>query len=266
VARPVRETEYRREPRLAIDLNFDGGEGYDDLGLMKLASTVNIASGGHAGDEESMRRAVRLAQRFSAAINAHPSTPDRAGFGRTPTMLSVEETERTVYSQVSSLYEIARSEEAILVGVKPHGALYHVAVGDEDVATAVARAVRRVSPELVVVGAPRSKLLEAARKLGLRAANEGFVDRAYNPDGSLVSRSDPEALIRDPAKAAQQAVTLVRDGCVASRDGQLLKVSVDTLCVHGDTPNAVAIAAEVRKALLAAKIVIRSLKGWVTVV
>jgi UPF0271 protein len=260
----VRETEYRREPRLAIDLNFDGGEGYEDFELMKQTSTVNVACGGHAGDAASMRKAVRLAQRFSTAINAHPSYPDRESFGRARASLSPGETEQEVYGQIITLYEIARAEEALLSGVKPHGALYRAAALDEDVATAVARAVWRVSEDLVVVGAPRSKLLEVARKLGLRAANEGFADRAYNPDGSLVSRTDPDALIRDPARAAKQAVALARDGCVASRDGQLLKVAVDTICIHSDTPNAARIAAEVRKALLEAKVVVRSLKGWAT--
>lgn len=263
MVKPVREREYRKEPRLAIDLNFDGGEGYDDLGLMRQASTVNVACGGHVGDEESMRRVVRLAQRYSTAINAHPSYPDRENFGRARMKLSPEETEKAVYTQVATLYEIARSEEVLLAGVKPHGGLYHAAAADADIAMAVARAVHRVSDELLVVGAPRSRLLEAARKLGLRVANEGFADRAYNPDGSLVSRDDPEALLRDPAKAAKQALALARDGCVTSRDGHLLRVAVDTLCIHSDTPNAAVIAAEVRKALLAAKVVIRSLKGWV---
>lgn len=262
--RVIRETEYRREPRIAIDLNFDGGEGYDDFELMKNTSTVNVACGGHAGDEASMRKAVRLAQRFSTAINAHPGYPDRENFGRVRMSLSPGATEQEVYRQISELYEIARSEEALLSGVKPHGALYHVAATDEGVATAVARAVWRVSEDLVVVGAPRSKLLEVARKLGLRAANEGFVDRTYNPDGTLVSRSDPDALIRDPEKAVKQALALARDGSVASREGQLLRVNVDTLCIHSDTPDAARIAVEVRRALLEAKVVVRSLKGWVT--
>jgi UPF0271 protein len=264
VVKPVpREREYRKEPRLAIDLNFDGGEGYDDLGLMRQASTVNIACGAHAGDPQTMLRTVRLALRFSTAINAHPGYPDRENFGRARMSLSPEETENAVYSQVATLYEIARSEEVLLAGVKPHGGLYHAAVADAEIAMAVARAVLRVSRELVVVGAPRSKLLEAAQKLGLVGASEGFADRSYRADGSLVPRSEPGAVIEDPAKAAKQAVALAREGCVTSRDGTILRVKVDTLCVHGDTPAAPAIAAEVRKALLAEKVVIRSLKGWV---
>jgi 5-oxoprolinase (ATP-hydrolysing) subunit A len=260
MTQPVRE--YRTKGRYAVDLNFDGGEGADDAALMRSVSTVNIACGGHAGDEASMRGVARLALSKCVAICAHPSYEDRESFGRAPVALAPAAIESLVKRQVETLRNIVREEEGQLTGVKPHGALYHAAAADGAVAAAVARAVREVSPDLVVVSSPGSKLLEAARALGLAVAAEGFVDRGYEADGSLVPRGAPGALVEDPAAAARCALSLVLKRRTVARNGQAVPLAVDTLCVHGDTPNAPAIAAAVRAALIEAEVVVRSLRGW----
>jgi UPF0271 protein len=260
MTQPVRE--YRIKGRFAVDLNFDGGEGADDGDVMRSVSTVNIACGGHAGDERSMREAVRLALSKGVAICAHPSYEDRGNFGRSPVALAPAAIEGLVLRQVEALRNIVRREGGQLTGVKPHGALYHAAAADGEVAAAVARAVHAISPDLVVVSSPGAKLLEAARALGLAVAAEGFVDRAYEGDGSLVARGQPGALVEDPEDAARAALAIVFERRLVARNGQTIPVVADTLCVHGDTPNAPAIAAAVRKALVDAEVIVRSLRGW----
>jgi UPF0271 protein len=257
---PVHET--RKQDRFAVDLNFDGGEGGDDAALMLSVSTVNIACGGHAGDAGSMRHVTRLALARNVAIHAHPSYNDRANFGRRAVALEPAAIEALVKRQVEALRAIVREEEGELTGVKPHGALYHAAASDDVSASAVARAVRAVSPSLVLVSSPGSKLLRAGRALGLPVAAEGFVDRGYEADGSLVPRGEPGALVEDPETAARRARGIVLFGKVLARNGRTVSIDVDTLCLHGDTPNAPAIAAAVRAALLEAEVVVRSLKGW----
>lgn len=260
MTQPVRE--YRIKGRFAVDLNFDGGEGADDAELMRSVSTVSIACGGHAGDERSMREAVRLALSKGVAICAHPSYEDRGNFGRAPIALTPAAIEGLVLRQVDALRNIVRKEEGELTGVKPHGALYHAAAADNAVAAAVASAVNAVSPDLVVISSPGSKLLDAARALGLAVAAEGFVDRGYEADGSLVARGKPGALLEDPEDAARTALAIVFERRLVARNGQTIPVAADTLCVHGDTPNAAAIAAAVRKALVEAEVIVRSLRGW----
>lgn len=257
---PVRE--FRAKSRYAVDLNYDGGEGGDDAEMMRWVSTVNIACGGHAGDEASMRKVVCLALAKGVSIHAHPSYEDRTNFGRREVALAPDAIEALVKGQVDALRNIVREEEGELTGVKPHGALYHAAAANPVVASAVARAVWSVSRALVLVSAPGSKLLDAGRALGLAVAAEGFVDRGYEADGSLIPRGAPGALVEDPAAAARCAVSLVFERQTIARNGQAVPLAVDTLCVHGDTPNACAIAAEVRAALIEAEIVVRSLKGW----
>jgi UPF0271 protein len=254
--------EYRTKGRFAVDLNFDGGEGGDDAALMRSVSTVNIACGGHAGDERSMRKVARLALSKGVAICAHPSYEDRESFGRAPVVLAPEAIESLVRRQVEALRNVVREEEGQLTGVKPHGALYTAAAEDGAVAAAFARAVCDVSPDLVVVSSPGSKLLEAARALDLAVAVEGFVDRGYEDDGSLVARGKPGAIVEDPDDAARSALAIVFERRLVARNGQTIPVSADTLCVHGDTPNAAAIAAAVRKALVDAEVIVRSLRGW----
>jgi UPF0271 protein len=248
--------DYRQKPRFAVDLSFDGGEGFDDEPLMEYVASVNIACGGHAGDERSMRTATRLALRRFVAINAHPSYQNAAGFGRASGDVSHEELELSLTSQIETLRNIVRQEEGALVGVKPHGALYHDAARRADIAGCVARAAYAVSPRLVLVTSPGSKLLEAG------VAVEGFADRAYRPDGSLVPRDEAGAVVTDPKAAVAQALSIVRERRVKTTDGTFHGLTVDTLCLHGDTPGARDIGRAVRAALLQAEVVVRPLRGW----
>ena len=257
---PVRE--FRMKGRYAVDLNFDGGEGLDDGPLMEHVASVNIACGGHAGDEFSMKKAVRLALRRYVAINAHPSFEDVTSFGRARMDVLPEELELSLISQIATLRNIVREQEGELVGVKPHGALYHEAARNLEVAAAVSRATYAVFPGLVLITSPGSKLIEAGADLNMRVATEGFADRAYRPDGSLVPRSERGAIFADPKAAVEQALTIVKEKRVRTTDGSFRPLAVDTLCLHGDTPGAPGIGRAVRAALLEAEVVIRPLRGW----
>lgn len=232
-----------------IDLNFDGGEGEGDAALMPHVTTVNVACGAHAGGEATMRSTVRLAKAHGVAVFAHPSYPDRSGFGRKAMALPPDEIEWLVREQVAALAAIAREEGIVLGGVKPHGSLYHAASRDVEVAGALTRGARAVSRDLILVSSPGSKLIAAARAIGMRAAAEGFADRGYNADGSLVARGTKGALVETPEQAAAQAVSIARDGAAIAVDGTRIPLSVETICLHGDTPGAAAYAAAVRKAL-----------------
>jgi len=257
---PVRE--FRMKGRYAVDLNFDGGEGLDDGPLMEHVASVNIACGGHAGDEFSMKKAVRLALRRYVAINAHPSFEDVTSFGRARMDVLPEELELSLISQIATLRNIVREQEGELVGVKPHGALYHEAARNLEVAAAVSRATYAVFPGLVLITSPGSKLIEAGADLNMRVATEGFADRAYRPDGSLVPRSERGAIFADPKAAVEQALTIVKEKRVKTTDGSFRPLAVDTLCLHGAPPGAPGLGRAVRAALLEAEVVIRPLRGW----
>lgn len=248
--------------RKTIDLNFDGGEGCDDAALMPHVTTVNVACGAHAGDEATMRATVSLAKRSGVAVFAHPSYPDREDFGRKAMELPPHEVERLVREQVETLGRIAEEIGVPLTGVKPHGGLYHAAARDEETADAVARGAEAVSPELILVSSPGSRLIAAAVSLGMRAAAEGFADRGYCPDGGLVARGTPGALLTAPAQAAAQALLIAREGAAIAVDGTRISVSAETICLHGDTPGAAANAAAVRLALEGAGIGLRALGGY----
>ena len=245
-----------------IDLNFDGGEGCDDAALMPYVTTVNVACGGHAGDVPTMRATVRLAKAHGVAVFAHPSYPDREGFGRKRMTLSAGEVERLVREQVGALVKIATEEGIRVGGVKPHGGLYHAAASDEATARALAEAAHRVSPALVLVTSPGSVLFSAARSHGMRAAAEGFADRGYSADGSLVARGAKGALIETPEEAAAKALSLARDGVAVAVDGTRLPVRVETICLHGDTPGAAQNAKAVRGALEEAGLRLRALVDY----
>lgn len=214
-----------------VDLNCDVGEGGDDALVMPHIALANVACGGHAGDEATMRETVRLAREWKVRVGAHPGYPDRARFGRVRLPLSEDEIAAAVYQQTAALGRIAGE----LWHVKPHGALYNVATKDRGVARAIAEGAGRWSRGVVLVGLAGSAMLEAWREMGFKVAAEGFADRRYEPDGSLRARTFPDALITDPEEAAAQAVKL------AGR--------VETICVHGDTPGAAAILAAVARAL-----------------
>jgi UPF0271 protein len=241
-----------------IDLNADVGESLgpwpmgDDAGLIPHVSSVNVACGFHAGDPLGIARTIGLAVTAGAAVGAHPGYPDLVGFGRREMAIEADELEAAIVYQVGAVGALARAAGTELRHVKPHGALYNRAARDPATAEVVARAVRRVSTGLVLVGLAGSVSLEAGRAAGLTVAAEAFPDRAYEPNGRLRSRREPDALVASPAEAAARAVGMATRGEVAAIDGTIVTLSPDTLCIHGDTPGAAAIAGAVRAALEAA--------------
>jgi len=248
---------------MQIDLNCDMGESFgayrlgDDAALMPLITSANIACGFHAGDPLVMEQTVHLAARHGVAVGAHPVYPDLQGFGRRSMDLAPEEVEAITLYQVAALAGFAHAAGVELVHVKAHGALYNQAAADRRLADAVARAVRRFSPSLILVGLAGSKLIAAAEEAGLRAASEAFPDRAYQPDGSLMPRRLPGAVLEDVEQVAAHAVELAREGiCVGET-----RIAVDTLCLHGDHPHAAQNARALREALAAAGVEVRGLAG-----
>jgi UPF0271 protein len=241
---------------VSIDINADVGEGMDDEKLFPFVTSANIACGFHAGDPSTMDRTVAKALARGVRVGAHPGHADKANFGRVAVELPAEAVEHLVLYQVAALDGFVRGRGARLSHVKPHGALYHQASEFPDVARAIAEAVRRFDAGLVLVGGAGSLLLEAGREAGLPVAGEGFADRRYRPDGTLVSRKEPGALLTDPEEAAEQAVHLARDGWVEAEDGSRVSVKPDTICLHGDTPGAASIARRVRERLAAESIAV----------
>ena len=250
-----------------IDLNADVGESLGpwpmgaDTTLIPLVTSVNIACGFHAGDPLTIRRTVRLALDAEVAVGAHPGYPDLVGFGRRDMDLADDELEAAVLYQVAALAGIVRAEGGRLAHVKPHGALYNRAATDPRVAGPIARAVASLGLELRLIGPPGSELLAAGTAAGLACVAEAFADRAYEADGRLRSRRLPGALLHDPARAAAQAVSIARDSRITAFDGTVIAVSAATLCIHGDTPGAAAVAAAVRDGLAAAGVEVRRPDG-----
>jgi UPF0271 protein len=264
---------------MKIDLNCDLGESFgvytigNDEALLLLITSANIACGYHAGDPQVMARTVRLAAQHGVAVGAHPGFPDLAGFGRRAMQLSPEEVETCVLYQVGALAAFTRAAGVPLGHVKPHGALYNLAVGEPAIAAAIARGVASFSRDLILVGlapihpsscdvsglAGSPAMAEAAQAAGLSFAAEAFADRVYNPDGTLQSRRIAGSLITDPTRAAAQAVSIARDGLVVAHDGTRLSLHADTLCLHGDNPAALANAPAVRQALAAAGVTVQAL-------
>jgi UPF0271 protein len=226
---------------MTIDINCDMGELEDaqhEAALMEHITSANIACGGHAGDEKIMERTARLAMARGVKIGAHPGYPDRANFGRIEMPLTAEAIAQTVHEQIARLDAVVRRLGGEIVHVKPHGALYNVAVHDAEVARAIAEGVMAWNPRTVVFGLAGSPMLDRWREMGLKVAAEAFADRRYEPDGTLRSRKFPDALITDPQAAAAQALRLAREG------------KAQTICVHGDTPGSVEILKACREALL----------------
>jgi len=247
-----------------IDLNSDLGEGAGtDAQLMPLITSANVACGAHAGDESTMRETVALARRYGVAIGAHPGYPDRENFGRDPMPMSPDDLSAEVARQIRALRAVDRDLK--ISHVKAHGALYNQAWRDKGIARAIVAGVKEVFPaptDVALFAAPKSVLADIALDAGLRVVREGFADRAYEPDGTLRSRKLAGALHTDPQAAAKQALSFVRDGGVRAHDGSFVAMTVDTLCLHGDTPGAPAIAAAVRAALVAAGVEVRAAIIW----
>jgi len=236
---------------LRVDLNCDLGEGYAfDEALLDGITSANIACGFHAGDPGVMRRTVELAAKKGVAIGAHPGLRDPEGFGRRAVKVEPQEAFDLTLYQIGALQSFVALQGARLVHVKPHGALYTMAARDAALADALAAAVRAADPKLVFVGLAGSEMIRAARRLGLPAAEEAFVDRAYQSDGTLVPRGQPGALIDASEDAARRAVRLVKEGKVAAHGGGEVSIRADTLCIHGDTPGAPEHLRALREALI----------------
>jgi 5-oxoprolinase (ATP-hydrolysing) subunit A len=248
-----------------IDLNSDVGESFgswnlgQDEALIPLVSSINVACGFHAGDPLVMERTVGVAQRSGVAIGAHPGYPDLVGFGRRDLDMAPDELEAALLYQVGALAAFASAAGTELQHVKPHGALYNRASVDREVARTIARAARRFSGGLILVGLGGSALLDAGREAGLRVAAEAFADRAYEPDGTLRSRRQPEAVLTDPDRVAQRAVAIATESRVEAIDGSIVEMHAETICVHGDTPGAAVLAQAVRAALDAAGVTVQPL-------
>jgi 5-oxoprolinase (ATP-hydrolysing) subunit A len=248
-----------------IDLNCDMGELPEAIAdgtqesLMPFLTSVNVACGGHAGDAQTMRATVEQALRWKLAVGAHPGYPDRAHFGRLRLNLPPEAVADAVFGQVQALARVAAGCGARLTHVDAHGALYNQAAQDGVLAAAIARGVARWGRSVVLVGLAGSSMLDAFRADGFAVAAEAFADRRYEPDGSLRSRVHEDALIRDPAEAARQALRILERGTAMASDGSDVRVDAQTLCIHGDTPGAREIAAAVAGALREAGVTLRPL-------
>jgi UPF0271 protein len=248
----------------SIDLNCDMGELAElhedgtQARLMQYVSSVNIACGAHAGDEHLIEATICEAMEAGVAIGAHPGYADRANFGRVPLAVSPEALIASLVSQMCTLGAISDRFGAKIAHVKPHGALYNVAVSDIAVAEAIASAVRQWGRDVALVGLAGSQMLAIFARSGFRTLSEAFADRRYEADGTLRSRKLPDALITDGEEAAQQVIGIVRDGAVTSLDGTRVRLRADTICLHSDTKGSADLAARVHAALRDAGIEVRS--------
>ena len=242
-----------------IDINCDVGEGSGaDAEILAHVTSANVACGFHAGGPHSMRATVALATARGVAVGAHPAFADLDGFGRLPARATAEETYEIMLYQIGALWAFAAAAGIQLRHVKPHGALYNLGAADAGIATAVARAVRDFDRRLVLFGLAGSHLLAAGREAGLRTASEVFADRAYRRDGRLLPRDEPGAVLTDPARVVARALRMAREGRVETTDGTDLVVRADTICVHGDTPGAAALARSLKTALTAEGFTLRA--------
>lgn len=236
--------------KLSVDLNADLGEGSGhDAELFELISSANIATGFHAGDSDTMHAAISAAKKHGVAVGAHPSFFDRENFGRKELTMPNEEVFDAVTYQLGIFQAVASALDMRPNHVKPHGALYNMAVRDAKLADAMARAVESVDPKLILFAPDKSELARAGEAHGLQIAREIFADRNYLNDGWLVPRTRPDALLQNPREAAQRVLRMLREGKVRSVEGRDVEVRGETICVHGDTPGAVEFARELRRQL-----------------
>jgi len=248
-----------------VDLNSDLGEGFGayrlgpDEALLELISSANVACGFHGGDPRVMERTVAACRERGVGVGAHPGFPDLVGFGRRELLATADEVRTDVLYQIGALAAFCRAAGVPLRHVKAHGALYNRAVRDPALAEAIAAAVHAYDSSLIFLAQPGTALFAAAEAAGLPTAREGFADRAYNPDGTLVSRRLPGAVIDDPEAAAERARRLVVEGRLTAIDGTELTLTIDSLCLHSDTPGALAMARAIRRRFDEAGIAVRPL-------
>jgi UPF0271 protein len=243
--------------KLQIDINCDLGESYgafkigNDEKIMPHITSANIACGFHAGDPIIMAQTVNLAKKHGVAVGAHPSYPDLLGFGRREMHLTIEEIKNYTIYQVSALQGFAKIAGLNLQHVKPHGALYNTAVKDEETSRGIVDAVKALDKSLIIFASPKSVLAKIATEAGLRVAYEFFADRAYNVDGSLVSRKQPNSIITEPSLVLERTIKVLREGKVSALNGETVTLGkVHTICVHGDTPTAIKLTEVLKKELV----------------
>jgi 5-oxoprolinase (ATP-hydrolysing) subunit A len=250
---------------MRIDINSDVGESFGaysighDKGLMRSITSANIAAGFHGGDPSVLRETIRQAKAHGVAVGAHPGFPDLVGFGRRELHVTPKEAEDFVLYQIAAVAGVAWAEGVKVQHVKPHGALFNMAVRDAALSAAIARAVAALDRSLILFGLPGSEILNAGRAAGLRVAAEVFADRAYEPDGSLASRRKPGSVIHDPDKVVERAVRMVKERTVVAIDGSVVPLEADTMCVHGDTPGSDELAARIRAGLEAAGVTVKAI-------
>jgi UPF0271 protein len=250
-----------------IDINSDLGESFgawsmgDDDAMLDVVTSANVACGFHAGDPAGILRTVKAAAARQVSIGAHVAYPDKVGFGRRNMDVASDELTADVIYQIGALQGLAQAAGTRVSYVKPHGALYNTIAHDRRQALAVIAAIRAVDPTLVLVALAGSSLIELAREQGLTCIAEAFADRAYTPQGTLVSRREPGAVLHDPQLIAQRMLRLVQDGTLEAIDGSVTRLQADSICVHGDSPAAVAMAHELRRVLEQANMHVQPFAG-----
>ncbi len=253
---------------MQVDLNSDMGESYGvytigaDDDVLRWVTSANVACGWHGGDPAVMRRTIQRAKELGVRVGAHPSYPDLLGFGRRVMQITRQEARDYILYQIGALRAFAEAQGMALQHVKPHGAIYNAAVKDRELSLGIAEGVADAGGNLILVGPPGSELVKAGRELGLRVAREAFGDRAYNEDGTLVSRKVAGSLITDPDAVADRVLGFTR-GTVKAITGEEIRIEADTICLHGDTPGAGAIARHIRERLEAAGIAPKPLGEFV---
>ncbi len=251
----------------AIDLNSDLGESFgawsmgDDCAMLDVVTSANVACGFHAGDPAGILRTLKAAAAKNVTIGAHVAYPDKVGFGRRNMDLNSDELTADVIYQIGALQGLAKAAGTSVRYVKPHGALYNTIAHDRRQALAVIAAIRAIDPTLILVALAGSELIEWARHEGLQCVSEAFADRAYTPQGTLVSRREPGAVLHDPKLVAQRMLRLVQDGTIEAIDGSLTRIQADSICVHGDSPAAVEMARELRRVLEHANTLLQPFAG-----
>ena len=249
---------------MRVDLNADVGESFGaytighDAGLMKSITSANIAAGFHAGDPTVLRDTIRMAKARGVAVGAHPGFPDLVGFGRRELNVTPKEAEDFVLYQIAAVAGVAAAEGVKMRHVKPHGALFNMAVRNAELSSAIARAVAAFDPSLILFGLPGSEIFNAGRAAGLWVAAEVFADRAYQADGLLAPRRTPGSIIHNVDAVVSRAVRMVKDHTVVALDGAVVTLEADTICVHGDTPGSDELAARLHAGLEAAGVTVKA--------
>ncbi|WP_210611092.1 5-oxoprolinase subunit PxpA [Priestia flexa] len=249
---------------VTIDLNCDLGESFgaytigNDEAILPYVTSANIACGFHAGDPSVMQRTVELALRENVAIGAHPGLPDLSGFGRRNMAISAREAFDITLYQIGALSAFCQALGAPLHHVKPHGALYNMAAVNTKLAEGIAEAIYTIGKEVILYGLAGSALVAAGKRLGLSTANEVFADRTYEKDGTLTPRTIKGSVIHDTQQAINQVITMIKEGKVHTRQGEQIKIEADTVCIHGDGPNAIVFAKSIHHQLKEKRIIIQT--------